>query len=105
MKCHVPDVVVRLDGPVLADEAGQVLGGGVGAGEAGDGVDGLPGGLPGGGVLAPAGDLDGLAGVGEVQPADVSGLQGAGLDTAMPGVAGLAGDRDLAPGQGLDPRI
>ena len=26
---HVADVVVRLDGPVLADEAGQVLRGGV----------------------------------------------------------------------------
>jgi hypothetical protein len=36
---HVADMVVRLDGPVLADEAGQVLRGGVGAGQAGDGVD------------------------------------------------------------------
>ena len=34
-------VVVRLDGPVLADEAGQVAGGGVGAGQAGDGVGSL----------------------------------------------------------------
>ena len=25
MECHVPDVVVRFDGPVLADQAGQVL--------------------------------------------------------------------------------
>src|SRR6266853_3665562 len=83
MECHVPDVVVRLDGPVLANQAGQVLGGDAGAGHAGDGVDGLAGGLAGGGVLAPAGDLDGLAGPGEVQPADMSGLQGAGLDTAM----------------------
>src|SRR5436190_22341362 len=54
---HVADVVVRLDGPVLADQPGQVAGGGVGAGQAGDGVDGLAGGLAGGGVLAPAGDL------------------------------------------------
>ena len=52
---HVPDVVVRLDGPVLADQAGQVLRGGVGAGQAGDGVDGLAGGLAGGGVLAASG--------------------------------------------------
>src|ERR1700722_19500021 len=44
---HVTDVVVRLDGPVLADEAGQVLRGGVGAGQASDGVDGLAGGLTG----------------------------------------------------------
>ena len=64
---HVADVVVRLDGPVLADQAGQVRRGGVGAGQAGDGVDGLAGGLAGGGVLPPAGDLDGLAGGGEVQ--------------------------------------
>src|SRR6476660_9942992 len=49
---HVADVVVRLDGPVLADEAGQVLRGGVGAGQAGDGVDGLAGGPAGGGVLS-----------------------------------------------------
>ena len=52
---HVADVVVRLDGPVLADQAGQVLRGGVRAGQAGDGVDGLAGGLAGGGVLAAGG--------------------------------------------------
>src|ERR1700704_6369073 len=62
---HVADMVVRLDGPVLADEAGQILRGSVGAGQAGDGVDGLAGGLAGAGVLAPAGDLDGLPGVRE----------------------------------------
>ena len=43
---HVADLVVRLGGPVLADQAGQVLRGGVGAGEASDGVDGLAGDLP-----------------------------------------------------------
>src|SRR5580704_17484147 len=37
---HVPDMVVVLDGPLLADQAGQVLRGGFGAGQAGDGVDG-----------------------------------------------------------------
>ena len=58
---HVADVVVCLDGPVLADQAGQVRGGGVGAGETGDGVDGRAGGLAGGGVSPPAADLDGLA--------------------------------------------
>ena len=42
----VTDVMMRLDGPVLADQAGQVLRGGVGAGEASDGVDGLAGDLP-----------------------------------------------------------
>ena len=60
---RVPYVVMRLDGPLLADQAGQVRRGCVRAGQAGDGVDGLAGG-PAGGVLAPAGDLDGLAGVG-----------------------------------------
>src|SRR6266699_3921661 len=40
-ECDVPDVVVCLDGPVLADEAGQILGGGVSAGQAGDGAGGL----------------------------------------------------------------
>ena len=34
-ECHVPSVVVRLDGPVLADEPGQVLRAGVRAGQAG----------------------------------------------------------------------
>jgi hypothetical protein len=51
----------------------------------------------------PAGDLDGLAGAGEVQSADVGGLQGAGLDAAVPGIAGRAVGRYLPPGQGLDP--
>ena len=92
-EAHVADVVVRLDGPVLADEAGQVLRGGVGAGQAGDGVDGLAGGLAGGGVLPPAGDLDGLAGVREVQAVDVGVLQGPGLDAAVPGLAGGAAGR------------
>ena len=52
---RVPDVVMRLDGPLLADQAGQVRRGGVGAGQAGDGVDGLAGGPAGGGVLAASG--------------------------------------------------
>src|SRR6266568_4950691 len=99
----VPDVVVRLNGPVLADQAGQVRRGGVRAGQAGDGVDGLAGGLAGGGVVPPAGDLDGLAGVREVQAADVGGLQGAGLGAAVPGAAGAAAGRYLPPGQRLDP--
>src|ERR1035441_1101554 len=95
------DVVVCLDGPVLADQAGQVRRGGVRAGQAGDGVDGLAGDLAGGGVLPPAGDLDGLAGVREVQAADVGGLHGARLDAAVPGVAGDAAGRHLPPGQRL----
>src|SRR5260221_9964243 len=61
---HVPGVVVRLNGPVLAGQAGPVLSGGAGAGQAGDGVDGLAGGLAGSGVLPPAGGLYGLSGPG-----------------------------------------
>jgi hypothetical protein len=41
----VANMVVRLDGPVLADKPGQILRGGVRAGQAGDGVGGLAGGL------------------------------------------------------------
>ena len=89
-ECHVPYVMMCLGSPVLVHEAGQVGRGGVGAGQAGDGVDGLAGDLPGGRVLPPAGDLDGLAGAGEVRAADVSGLEGAGLGAAVPGVAGSA---------------
>ena len=87
---HVPDVMMCLDRPVLADQAGQVGRRGVHAGQAGNGIDGLAGDFPGGGVLPPAGDLDGLAGAGEVQAADVRGLEGAGLGAAVPGVAGDA---------------
>jgi hypothetical protein len=35
--------------------------------------------------------------------ADVAGLEGAGLEAAVPGAAGRAGDRYLPPGQGFDP--
>ena len=86
---EVADVVVSLDGPLLADQAGQVTGGGLSASQAGDGVDGLTGGLPGSGVAPPPGDLEGLAGIREVQAADVRGLQRAGLGAA---VALLPGD-------------
>jgi hypothetical protein len=67
--------MVRLDGPVLADQTGQVLRAGVSAGQAGDGMDGLPQGLAGSGLLPPVGDLDGLTGARELQAADVGGLQ------------------------------
>src|SRR5580692_1910167 len=94
----ITDMMVRLDGPVLADQPGQVRRGGVRAGQGGDGVDGLAGGPARGGVLAPAGDLDGLAGAGEVQEADVDGLQGAGLGAAVPPLAGNDAGRHLSPG-------
>jgi len=84
---HIPDVVVCLDALVLADQAGQagqVVRGGLGAGQARDGVDGLAGDLAGGCVLPPAGDLDGLAGAGEIQAPGVRGLESAGLQTSVP---------------------
>ena len=92
---------MRLDGPVLADEPGQVLCGGVSAGQAGDGVNGLAGGPAGGGVLPPPGDLDGLPGAGEVQAADVGGLQGAGLGAAVPPLAGGAAAGTCRQGSAL----
>jgi hypothetical protein len=101
VKCHVPYVMMCLDGLVLAHEAGQVGRGGLGAGQAGNGVDGLAGDRPGGRVLPPAGDLDGLAGAGEVQAANVSGLEGAGLKTAVPGVAGSAAAGTCCQGRAL----
>jgi len=59
----VSDVVAGFYAPVVAGEAGQVGAGGVGGGQAGEGVDGFAGGLAGAGVLPSAGDLDGLVGV------------------------------------------
>src|SRR5579859_5288637 len=69
--------VMRLDGPVLPDQPGQVARAGFSAGQAGDGVGGFAGRRAGGGVLPPAADLDGLAGAGELQAADVGSLHGA----------------------------
>src|SRR5258707_13647447 len=40
-KCHVPYVVMCLDSPVLAHEAGQVLRAGLAADQAADGVNGV----------------------------------------------------------------
>src|SRR5258707_8001173 len=54
---HVPDVVVRLNGPVLAGQAGQVLSGGAGAGQGRDGVGGFAGGLCCCGGRPPAGGV------------------------------------------------
>src|SRR5258707_12714125 len=91
---HASDVVVRLNGPVLAGQAGQVLSGGAGAGQAGDGVVGLAGGLAGSGVLPPAGGLDGLTGPGGVPGGGVGGLPG--LGGAVARVAGGGSRRDPA---------
>src|SRR5580700_7612219 len=56
----VADVGMSLNGPLLADQTGQLLHGGCGAVQAGDGVNGLAGDPARRGVLPPAGDLDGL---------------------------------------------
>jgi hypothetical protein len=50
----------------------------------------------------PAGDPQGLGGVGEVQAGDGGDLQAAELGTAVAAVAGVVGDRDLVPRQGLE---
>src|SRR5260221_14434444 len=76
---HVPDVVVRLNGPVLAGQAGQVPRAGSAGGLAGDGGAGLAGGVAGNGVLQPAGDRDGLMGLRENEAGGGGRLQGVGL--------------------------
>jgi hypothetical protein len=48
----------------------------------------------------PAGDPQGLGGVGEVQASHGGDLQLAKLHAAVAAVAGVVGDRDVAPGQG-----
>jgi hypothetical protein len=46
----------------------------------------------------PAGDPDGLGGVGEVQASEGGDLQAAELHAVVTAVTGVVGDRDLAPG-------
>jgi hypothetical protein len=50
----------------------------------------------------PAGDPQGLGGVGEVQAGDGGDPQPADFHTAMPGVAGAVGDGDVLPGRDLE---
>src|SRR6266511_176947 len=96
----VADVVQRLDAPVAADPVGQAGGVGLGGGEVGDGVDrhGPPAAASQG--PDPAGDADSLGGVREVQASNGGDLQAADLHAGVAAVAGVVGDRDLAPGQG-----
>jgi hypothetical protein len=58
-------VVQDLDFPVISDERRELGGGGLLGGQAGDGIDGLDGGLAGLAVRPTALDLERLAGVGE----------------------------------------
>src|ERR1700747_93866 len=51
----VADMAVSLDGPLPADQAGQVTGGGIRAGTAGDGGNSLAGGPAGRGRRQPPG--------------------------------------------------
>jgi hypothetical protein len=99
---HVADVMMRLDGPARG-QAGPDPAPWRRAGQAGDGVDGLARGLAGGGVLPPAGDLDGLTGAGELQAADVGGLPGPGLGAAVSPLAGSASSRCHAPRGHISP--
>ncbi len=95
----VADVVQCLDAPP-AQLVGKAGGACLGSGEAGDGVHrhGAP--AAAGKRADPAGDPQGLGGVGEVQASDGGDLQLADLYAAMPAVASVVGDGDLAPGQG-----
>jgi len=88
--------------PVTSDPVGEAGGAGRGGGKAGDRVDGHGAPAPAGKRPDPAGDADRLGGVGEVQAGNGGDLQAAGLDPAVAAVAGVVGDRDLAPGQSLE---
>lgn len=80
--------MVYFNAPVIAHELGEVVRCRLGRRQGGDDVDGLAGDLPGPGVLSPAGELDRLMDVREVdaQEVDVDGLQGAGVDAAVAGL-------------------
>jgi hypothetical protein len=95
-------VVSRLDAPVAAHVVGQAGGACLGGGEVGDRVDGHGPPLVASKWPDSAGDAQRLGGVGEVQACDGGDLQAAGLDAAVAAVAGVVGDRDVAPRQGLE---
>jgi hypothetical protein len=99
----VADVVQGLDLPVAADPSGELGGGGLGDLQAGDGVDrdGAP--FPADQWPGPAGEADGLGGVGKGQPGgDGGGLEGAVFLAAAPAAALAVAGRDVPPGQALD---
>ena len=50
----------------------------------------------------PSGDAQRLGGVGEVQASDGGDLEAAGLDAAVAAVAGVVGDGNVRPWQGLE---
>jgi hypothetical protein len=87
----IAEVVQRLDAPVAAHVVGQTGGAGLGGGQAGDRVHGHGPPLAAVQRPDPAGDADGLGGVGEVQAGDGGDLQAADLDAAVAAVAGLIG--------------
>jgi hypothetical protein len=88
--------------PVPPDPVGQAGGAGLGGGEAGDRVHrhGAPAAAAQG--PDPAGDPDRLGGVGEAQISDGGDLEAAEFHAVVAAVAGVVGDGDLAPGQGLE---
>jgi hypothetical protein len=95
----VADVVQGLDAPVPADPVGQAGRAGLGGGEAGDRVDGMGAPLVAGKRPDPAGDADGLGGVGEVQVSDGGDLQAADLGPAVAAVAGVVLDGTWCQGR------
>jgi hypothetical protein len=97
-------VVQGFDAPVAADPLGELGGGGLAGGQAGDRVDGDgPPLLASGQGPDPAGDAECLRGVGEAEPGrDGGGLEGAVLLTAVAAVALPVTGGDVAPGQVLD---
>jgi len=99
----ITDVVEHFDVPVAADPAGQLAGGGLGDGQAGDRVDGDGAPLPARQGPDPAGQAEGLGGVREGQPGgDGCGFERAVLLAAVPAAALAVSGRDAAPGQVLE---
>jgi hypothetical protein len=91
----VADVVQGLDLPVPADPSGELGGGSLAEGQAGDRIDGdgLP--FPAGQRPGPPGDADDLRGVREGQPGgDGDGLQDALFLAAVAAVATAGGGVD-----------
>jgi hypothetical protein len=85
--------------PVSAEVVGEAGRAGLSRGEAGDRVHGHGPPAPAGKRSDPAGDSQGLDGVGEAQAGDGGDLEGAHLDAAVALVAGAVQDRDIAPWQ------
>jgi hypothetical protein len=95
----VPKVVERLDRPVPTEQVGQPGGAGLLEGEAGDRIDDHGPPPPGPKLASPAGDLDDLRGVQDLEVVDGDGLEGAQLNAAVAAVAGVVSEGTRCQGR------